>query len=272
MGDSEKRTSLRQAQCKLNIERSTFNDEVDPAPASAGVTILRGDDKSRCEYCTYSMPLNGARKQTIICANKAGEEGEWWQVRRGGVCGNFGNNGHTPTKLKKALAEGAKLIPLTQGKVAIVDAADYERVSKYKWYAKKGWRTYYAVRGVRVYKNGKYVRVRQIPMHRWLMKAPAEKLVDHRNHNGLNNRRGNLRPATPRENAQNRQAKITSRSGLKGVYRRKGSDVFEAAINHKGKRIYLGRFKRKEDAARAYDKKARELFGEFAFLNFPEGF
>jgi len=258
----EKRTSLRQAQGKLNIERSTFNDEVDPR--------FRGDDKSRCEYCTYSMPLNGAEKQTIICANRADYHGEWWQVRRGGVCGNFANNGHAPHKLEEALAQGAKIIPLTQGKVAIVDAADYERLSKYKWYAKKGWRTYYAVRGVRVYKNGKYVRVRQIPMHRWLTKAPRNKLVDHRDHNGLNNRRGNLRLATPRENAQNRRAKLTSRSEYKGVYRRKDSDVFEAAIKNKGKRIYLGRFKRKDDAARAYDEKAKEVHGEFACLNFPE--
>jgi len=114
---------------------------------------LRGDDRGRCEYCAYSMPLNGAEKQTIICANRADYHGEWWQVRRGGVCGNFANNGHAPHKLEEALAQGAKIIPLTQGKVAIVDAADYERLSKYKWYAKKGWRTYYAVRGVRVYKR-----------------------------------------------------------------------------------------------------------------------
>jgi hypothetical protein len=122
----------------------------------------------------------------------------------------------------------------------------------------------------RIYKNGKYVRVRQIPMHRWLMKAPRNKLVDHRDHNGLDNRRTNLRLATPRENAQNRRAMLTSRLGLKGVYRHKDRDVFEAAIRHKGKQFYLGRFKRKDDAARAYDKKARELFGEFAYLNFPE--
>jgi hypothetical protein len=216
------------------------------------------------------MPLNGAHKPTIICANKAGEEGEWWQVKKSGICGNFANNGHRPDKLEAALAQGAKLIPLTQGKVALVDAADYERVSKYKWCAKKGWRTYYAFRGERVYKNGKYVRVRQIPMHRWLMKAPADKLVDHRGHNGLDNRRDNLRLATPRENAQNRRAMHTSRLGLKGVCRRGESDVFEAAIRHKGKQFYLGRFKRKDDAARAYDKKAKELFGEFACLNFPD--
>jgi len=216
------------------------------------------------------MPLNGADKPTIICANKAGEEGEWWQVRGGGVCGNFANNGHTPPALEEALAEGAKLIGLTQGKVAIVDADDYEQVSKYKWYAKKGWRTYYAIRGVRVYKNGKYVRVKQIPMHRWLMKAPPDKLVDHRGHNGLDNRRGNLRLATPRENAQNRRVKRTSRLKLKGVNYRPKGDVFEASLKDNGKRIYLGRFKNKDDAARAYDEKAKEVHGEFACLNFPE--
>jgi len=224
----------------------------------------------RFEYCTYSKALRGARKKTIICANKAGGENEWWQVREGQVCGNFANNGHTPSKLEEALAEGAKVIELTQGKVAIVDGADYERVSKYKWYAKKGWGTYYAIRGKRVYKNGKYVRVKQIPMHRWLMNAPGEKLVDHRDHNGLNNRRSNLRLATPTENAQNRRVKRTSRLQLKGVnYRPKGG-VFEASLRDNGKRIYLGRFKKADDAASAYDEKAKEVHGEFACLNFPE--
>ncbi|HIJ67571.1 MAG TPA: hypothetical protein HPP87_10855 [Planctomycetes bacterium] len=224
----------------------------------------------RCEYCAYSTPLNGAKRPTIICANKEGTEGQWWQVRPGAVCGNFADNGHTPPALEEALAEGAKLIPLTQGKVAIVDAADYERVSKYKWYAKKGWRTYYAVRGKLIDKNSKNVLVKKTTMHRWLMKAPLNKLVDHRDHNGLNNRRGNLRLATPEENARNRRVKLTSGLEYKGVFHHKKREVFEAAIWHKGKRIYLGRFKRKTDAARAYDKKAIELYGEFACLNFPD--
>ena len=102
------------------------------------------------------------------------------------------------------------------------------------------------------------------------MKAPAEKLVDHRDHNGLNNRRSNLRLATPRENAQNRRAKRTCSSGYKGVNYRQKDGLFEAALRDNGKRVYLGRFQKADDAARAYDKKAKEVHGEFAYLNFAE--
>ncbi len=209
------------------------------------------------------MPLNGADKPTIICANKAGEEGEWWQVKKSGVCGNFGNNGHAPGKIEEALAEGAKIIGLSQGKVAIVDSADYEDLGQYKWCAIKGDSTYYAAR-----RNGK----KMVRMHREIMNAPPERLVDHRDHNGLDNRKSKLRICTRAENTRNQRLHKRGSTGYKGVSRHKKQKIFHAYIGYNSKKIWLGRFKKAKDAAKAYDKKAIELFGEFACLNFPEDF
>lgn len=181
------------------------------------------------------MPLNGADKPTIICANKAGEEGEWWQVRPDGLCGNFGNNGHAPGKIEEALAEGAKLIGLSQGKVAIVDAADYEDLGQYKWCAIKGDSTYYAAR-----RNGK----KMVRMHREIMNAPPEMLVDHREHNGLDNRKSNLRICTRAENTRNQRLHKRGSTGYKGVSWHKKQKIFHAYIGYNSKKIWLGRFNR----------------------------
>jgi len=179
------------------------------------------------------------------------------------VCVNFANNGHDPAKLQKALAEGAKLIPLTQGKVALVDACDYEELIKYKWCAIKGESTYYAVR-----RDGR----KTVKMHREIMNAPAGLVVDHREHNGLDNRKSKLRICTRAENTRNQLLHKRGSTGYKGVSRHKTQKIFHANIGYNCKRIWLGRFKNAKDAAKAYDKKAIELHGEFACLNFPEDF
>ena len=103
-------------------------------------------------------------------------------------------------------------------------------------------------------------------MHRLLMGVTDPKiLVDHRDGNGLNNRRSNIRLASPMNNQQNRQYSWSS-SGMKGVQLLK-SGAYMAGIRFHKKQIYLGYFKTLEDAARAYNAKAAELFGEFAYLN-----
>jgi len=179
------------------------------------------------------------------------------------VCVNFANNGHDPAKLQKALAEGAKLILLTQGKVALVDASDNEELIKYKWCAIKGESTYYAVR-----RDGR----KTVKMHREIMNAPAGLVVDHREHNGLDNRKSKLRICTRAENTRNQLLHKRGSTGYKGVSRHKTQKIFHANIGYNCKRIWLGRFKNAKDAAKAYDKKAIELHGEFACLNFPEDF
>ena len=94
--------------------------------------------------------------------------------------------------------------------------------------------------------------------------------TDHRNGNGLDNRKANLRPATHGENMRNRKLHTNNASGFMGVAREERNRNWGARIQANGKRIRLGAFKDKNDAARAYDKAARELHGEFASLNFPQ--
>jgi hypothetical protein len=193
-----------------------------------------------------------------------------WVVDNDDSCDNFTQDKELlAPHLAAALAEGAKLIPLTQDKFAIVDAEDYERFREYKWYAKKGYSTYYAGSGMRFFKDGKYAGVKQKLMHRLITNAPKGMMVDHINHNGLDNRKSNLRVCTREQNSHNLRPYRGGSSKYKGVSRHKRDGVFEVNIRHKRKLIYLGRFKDEVEAAKAYDKKADELFGEFAFLNFP---
>ena len=155
-------------------------------------------------------------------------------------------------------------IPLTKGQFAIVDAEDYEKLAGYKWYAEKKGRTFYAERTDRgVRKN------RNIPMHREILGAPKGKIVDHINHNGLDNRRANLRLVTIEQNTWNTRKKSGHCSSqYKGVSWQKSSGRWKSIIVYKGKWIFIGYFDDEELAAKAYDAKARELFGEYAALNF----
>lgn len=153
-----------------------------------------------------------------------------------------------------------KEIELTQGKVAMVDDEDYERLSWHRWYALLIDGTWYALTN----RGGK-----KILMHRVVSDAPEGVGVDHADHNGLNNQRSNLRHATVAQNCQNRKKRSDNTSGYKGVSPQ--GKKWKASIKTKNKQTYLGTFSDPVDAAKAYDAKAIELFGEFAALNFPEG-
>ena len=156
-----------------------------------------------------------------------------------------------------------KQIPLTQGKFALVDDADYEYLSQWKWRYISG----YAVR----WDDSRPGRERGlISMHREVMHAPDGMQVDHINGNGLDNRRENLRICTHAQNMQNTGKHASNTSGFKGVFLDKTckSKTWRAQIRIPGHRISLGSFTDPESAARAYDAKARELHGEFANTNF----
>jgi hypothetical protein len=196
----------------------------------------------------------------LICDHKPNPSNKFGVVQPGGTCGNFDDAGHSPGELAAALAEGAKLIPLSRGKVAIVDADDFVRLNKHKWYANRSPRTYYA-RGTI---NRKGAR-----MHRQILTAPPHLVVDHINRNGLDNRKQNLRICTKLQNQHNRRPGRNGSSKYKGVRWSKRDKKFRAGITCNKKTYYLGMFDDEIDAAKAYDKKARELFGEYAYLNFP---
>lgn len=154
-----------------------------------------------------------------------------------------------------------KRIPLTQGKYALVDDEDYERVNNLKWHACKHHNTWYALHSP--------TEKPPVKMHRFIMNAAKGVQVDHSDGDGLNNQKSNLRKATHSQNIWNSRLKKNNTSGFKGVHWNKIRKVYQAYIYSNNKHIYLGGYSDPEKAARAYDKKARELFGEFAWLNFP---
>jgi hypothetical protein len=155
-------------------------------------------------------------------------------------------------------------IPLTQGYVAIVDADDYEHVmAAGNWYASVDERRTYARRNMRR-DDGRRTTMR---LHTFLT---GLHLVDHINGDGLDNRRSNLRSATNAENSKNQRIPVNNTSGFKGVAWHKRDMRWQAYIRLDDGRRHLGTFTTAEDAAYAYDAAARELFGEFAWLNFPE--
>lgn len=151
-------------------------------------------------------------------------------------------------------------IPLTQGKFALIDEDDFEEVSRYRWH----------VVGVKDDKPYAMNRVNRLFMHRLITKALPGELVDHRNCDGLDNRRTNLRIATKSLNTANQRPKRGGTSKYKGVYQPKSSTLWVAYITKDQKRTYLGSFISEEDAAHAYDMAAIKLFGEFARVNFPD--
>jgi hypothetical protein len=158
-------------------------------------------------------------------------------------------------------------IPLTQGKFAIVDPGDYERLAQYKWFAVRYERGFYAVRAVKA-KDGRG-RQKNVRMHREILGVPEGKIIDHINHNGLDNRRANLRVATRRQNAWNKRKQRTRCSSkYKGVTWLKREGKWQARIVCKGRSMFIGYFADEKAAARAYDAKAGELFGEYAAMNF----
>lgn len=158
-----------------------------------------------------------------------------------------------------------KRIALTQGKFASVDNSDFEELSKFKWYASKAHKTYYANRA----KGSKGKQVR-IAMHRQILSAPKGSFVDHCNHNGLDNRRSNIRLCTHADNMRNRERNRDNRSGFKGVTWDSHHKKWRANIQVNGKDFYLGYFFCIVKAAKAYDYIAKRYFGEFAYLNFKE--
>jgi len=154
-------------------------------------------------------------------------------------------------------------IPLTRGQVALIDDEDYELVSQYKWTAQ--WyprpKTFYAYRSYRKTDGTWDSR----GMHTYLMDG----MCDHKNHNGLDNRRSNLRLASHSENNMNKRKRAGTSSQYKGVHWREDRQQWYACIKINRDETHLGTFTSEIEAAYAYDDAARCLFGEYAYPNFP---
>lgn len=160
-------------------------------------------------------------------------------------------------------------IPLTRGKIAIVDDEDYEALAVHKWMAKADRNgKFYAVRSV-----GPRHNRRTVAMHRVVMNAGPDDFVDHRKGETLDNRKGiSLRKCTRAQNQRNRHAR-NSKSGYKGVcfIARDGlSKPWRSEICVDKSNIHLGYFATDVEAAKAYDAEAVARYGEFVNLNFPE--
>lgn len=155
-----------------------------------------------------------------------------------------------------------KLIPLSKGKFAKVDDCDFVMLNGLSWHLHQRGEVYYAV-------TLKFMGIGKYKMHRLLLGLTHKDgiIVDHIDGDGLNNQRSNLRIVTTQQNGFNRRNNINSFSKYKGVNYHKKQKTFRANIKINGKPIFIGNYKSEIDAARAYNEKAKELFGEFANIN-----
>lgn len=163
-----------------------------------------------------------------------------------------------------------KEVPISQGRIALVDDEDFEAVMRFRWQVfraerKQGPDVLYARR-----KNRENDGDRRYPvMHRMIL--PGFAMIDHKDGNGLNNQKSNLRPATNSQNQANRSThKPGETSHFRGVYLHRKTMKWNAHIRANGKMINLGYFVDEIAAAKAYDEAAVHFFGEFARPNFPK--
>lgn len=157
------------------------------------------------------------------------------------------------------------LVPLSGGGFATIDAADGPLVTSYSWERVGGTHSSYASTRI----DGK-----RVAMHRLILQPPADLHVDHIDHDGLNNSRGNLRAGTKQQNCWNTRKRPQTTSRFKGVcfnptpFTR--ATPWRAVIHVDGREFQVGFFATEEEAARAYDRVASETRGEWALLNFPD--
>lgn len=149
-------------------------------------------------------------------------------------------------------------------KVMLIDGRDHQRIKHLKWHLHSSG---YICRAVWRENNRKQGCVF---LHREVLPCPEGKVVDHINGNKLDNRRHNLRLATHSQNCANSVIRQDNTSGYIGVSAVSNSNKWRAYVRNNGKPLYLGLFNSKEEAATTRDKKALELFGEYAKLNFKE--
>jgi len=222
--------------------------------------------RGRCENCVYAAPVVGGAAAALVCANSQALPGQLRFVEPKHLCSRYILRrlpSRRRTKIRNQPADPTvRFIPLTRGKVAIVDAEDFPRLNKYTWSAHRRGRN-------RWYAYGSQPDRTLIAMHRLILNAPKNRVVDHIDRNSLNNTKRNLRLCTQAQNCCNRIAKHGT-SRFKGVHWSKTRKRWIARIKRNGKSRQIGSFENEIEAAKAYDREARRLFGRFAWLNFGD--
>jgi hypothetical protein len=232
--------------------------------------------KRRCACCYFCRELAGTPHcvRNPPALDRRTGEARWPRVRPDDICGGFRCCDGCPLEsdcwprhdlpiYTDAYGDYCR-IPLTKGQFAKVDPEDYIWLAQFRWHCKVNSRAVYAVRTVQ--EQG---RSKRIYLHRLLMNTPQGKVCDHINHDGLDDRKANLRNCSVAQNNANRRRSRHGSSQYLGVSRDKRRDKWVAHIKEGGEEKYLGSFDVEEDAARAHDAAAWARHGPFAHLNFP---
>lgn len=240
-----------------------------------GCSMPQRPQKRNCSACYFSRPFDG----TLHCLrNPPAIEPDtgcacWPIVKQTDICGRFRftsqdhiHSDHWPKNALPIYTDRLGdycRIPLTQGKFAKIDPEDYIWLAQFRWHCKINKNSIYAVRSITI--SG---RTKRIYMHRLIVNTPSHLLCDHINHNGLDNRKANLRNCTIKQNNANSRSAQSASSKYKGVSWNKRRKKWSAYIKKDGIQLNLGSFDNQIDAAKAYDKAAKKLHGQFAALNF----
>jgi len=232
--------------------------------------------KRQCRQCYFSRLF----ADTLHCVKNppalARDTGQarWPIVKEDDICGQFRfadenpiESDHWPRNelpiYTDRFGDYCK-IPLTQGKFAKVDPEDYLWLAQFRWHCKTNINAIYAVRTITCAGKSK-----RIFMHRLIMNTPAHLVCDHINHEGLDNRKNNLRNCTIKQNNANSRSAANASSKYKGVSWSKSRKKWAAYIKKNGTQLFLGHFTSETDAAKTYDEAAKKYHREFANLNLP---
>jgi hypothetical protein len=242
-----------------------------------GTAMEKGPKEKQCQNCYFSRLIADSLhciKNPPALDSDTGRA-RWPIVKNGDICGGFRfaenskiKDDHWPKNdlpiYKDRFGDYCK-IPLTHGKFAKVDSQDYIWLSQFRWHCKINSNATYAVRTITVAGESK-----RIYMHRLIMNTPPHLVCDHINHDGLDNRRANLRNCTIKQNNANARSAKGASSEYKGVTYSKRKKKWAAHIKKDGRQFNLGCFNDEVEAAKVYDAAAKKLHGEFAHLNFPD--